>query len=102
MIQQGVSAGGLDGAGTSQQQRLAEGEGMTIGRVMDWTEARLDAIKSREEEEDEEEEREKERERGRATAAPGATSKSDGHATKATLPTTSASQPKEQVCFYFT
>jgi hypothetical protein len=42
---------------------------MTIGRVMDWTEARLEAIKSREEEEDEDEEREKEKERGRPPAA---------------------------------
>ena len=49
---------------------------MTIGRVMDWTEARLDAIKAREEEEDEDEEKEKEkgdkdkdRERGPAAAS---------------------------------
>ena len=42
---------------------------MTIGRVMDWTEARMEAIKSREEEEDEDEEREKEKERGRPPAA---------------------------------
>jgi hypothetical protein len=48
MIQQGVSVGG---SGLS--------DGMTIGRVMDWIEARLDAVKSREEEEEEEEEREK-------------------------------------------
>lgn len=57
VIQQGVSVGGVGGAGS-------EG-GMTIGRVMDWVEARLDAIRAREEEEDEEE-----RERdGKATAA---------------------------------
>ena len=49
---------------------------MTIGRVMDWTEARLDAIKAREEEEDEDEEKEKgdkdkdkDRERGPAAAS---------------------------------
>ena len=36
---------------------------MTIGKVMDWTEARVDAIKAREEEEDEDEEREKDKER---------------------------------------
>ena len=36
---------------------------MTIGRVIDYIEARLEAIKSREEEEDEDEERDKERER---------------------------------------
>ena len=37
--------------------------GMTIGRIMDYLEARLEAIKSREEEEEEDEERDKERER---------------------------------------
>lgn len=46
VIQQGVSVGGASNEG--------EG-GMTIGRVMDWVEARLEAIKTREEEEDEEE-----------------------------------------------
>ncbi|KAJ2936058.1 hypothetical protein H1R20_g1037, partial [Candolleomyces eurysporus] len=39
---------------------------MTIGRVMDWTEARLDAIKALEEDEDEDEERENQKERGRS------------------------------------
>lgn len=43
---------------------------MTIGRVMDWTEARMDAIKAREEEEDEEEERERDKERVVPTARP--------------------------------
>lgn len=62
MIQQGVS---LNPSGSSHD---AEGGGMTIGRVMDWTEARLEAIKSREEEEDEDEEREKEKDRGRPPA----------------------------------
>ncbi|KAF7334255.1 hypothetical protein MSAN_02386900 [Mycena sanguinolenta] len=33
--------------------------GMTIGRVMDWVEARLEAVRAREEEEDEEDERER-------------------------------------------
>jgi hypothetical protein len=42
--------------------------GMTIGRVMDWVEARLDAVRSREEEEDEEDERE----RGSHSSAPNA------------------------------
>ncbi|KAF8217791.1 hypothetical protein K438DRAFT_1795647 [Mycena galopus ATCC 62051] len=42
--------------------------GMTIGRVMDWVEARLDAMRSREEEEDEEDERE----RGSHSSAPNA------------------------------
>lgn len=46
MIQQGVSAGGVDDSV------------MNVGRIMDWVEARLDAVKAREEEEDEEEERE--------------------------------------------
>lgn len=52
MIQQGVSAGesSSDPNGTG---------GMSIGRVMDYVEARLEAIKSREDEEDEDEEREK-------------------------------------------
>ena len=49
VIQQGVSD---RGAGTESDG------GMNIGRVMDWVEARLEAIKSREEEEAEEEERE--------------------------------------------
>lgn len=38
---------------------------MTIGRIMDYIEARLEAIKSREEEEDEDEEKEREKERER-------------------------------------
>ncbi|KAF7348505.1 hypothetical protein MVEN_01368000 [Mycena venus] len=42
--------------------------GMTIGRVMDWVEARLDAVRCREEEEDEEDERE----RGSHSSAPHA------------------------------
>ena len=52
MIQQGVSAGesSSDPNGTG---------GMSIGRVMDYIEARLEAIKSREDEEDEDEERER-------------------------------------------
>lgn len=88
MIQQGVSVGGLDPSGLGS----GEGGGMTIGRVMDWTEARLEAIKSREEEEDEEEEREKERERGR----PAATSKPDP-GKQPTKATTASSTAKEQV-----
>lgn len=54
MIQQGVSAG-----------ESSDGNGMTIGRIMDYIEARLEAIKSREEEEDEDEEKDKERDRER-------------------------------------
>lgn len=51
MIQQGVSAGG-DHTGENP---------MSVGRIMDWVEARCDAIKAREEEEDEEEQKEKEK-----------------------------------------
>ena len=43
---------------------------MTIGKVMDWTEARVDAIKAREEEEEEDEEREKDKDRPPPSAAP--------------------------------
>ncbi|KAG5642737.1 hypothetical protein DXG03_002251 [Asterophora parasitica] len=64
MIQQGVSLN------PSAPSHDPEQGGMTIGRVMDWTEARLEAIKSREEEEDEEEEREKEKEGGKSKAPP--------------------------------
>lgn len=63
MIQQGVSAG---------ETSDLNGSGMTIGRVMDYLEARLEAIKSREEEEEEDEEKDKERER-QSKAPSGAT-----------------------------
>ncbi|KAF8153877.1 hypothetical protein B0H34DRAFT_661684 [Crassisporium funariophilum] len=68
-IQQGLSAGDLGQLGSHE----VEGGGMTIGRVMDWTEARVEAIKAREEEEDEDEERErsdKDRERSATTQQP--------------------------------
>lgn len=65
MIQQGVSVGGL-GSSASESSHGADNDGMTVGRIMDWIEARLEAIKAQEEEEDEEEEREKEKERARA------------------------------------
>jgi hypothetical protein len=68
MIQQGVSVGGL-GSTASSSSHDADNDGMTIGRVMDWTEARLEAIKAQEEEEDEEEEREREKEGARSTSA---------------------------------
>ncbi|THU84316.1 hypothetical protein K435DRAFT_406146 [Dendrothele bispora CBS 962.96] len=55
MIQQGVSVGGIDASESGSSSE----SGMTIGKVMDWIEARMEAIKSREEEEDEEEEKEK-------------------------------------------
>lgn len=48
---------------------------MTIGRVMDYTEARLDAIKALEEDEDEDEEKETQKERGRSANQPSAASK---------------------------
>ncbi|KAF9552096.1 hypothetical protein CPC08DRAFT_738261 [Agrocybe pediades] len=54
-IQQGVSTSHIG------QSSAMEGSGMSIGRIMDWTEARLEAVRSREEEEDEDEEREKDR-----------------------------------------
>ena len=44
------------GQAPSGSSHAVEGGGMTIGRVMDWTEVRVDAIKTREEEEDEDEE----------------------------------------------
>lgn len=68
-IQQGVSASNLgpEDAGPSHD---VEGRGMTIGRVMDWTEARLDAIKALEEDEDEDEEREKDKDRTRSNIPP--------------------------------
>lgn len=58
MIQQGVSAS--DGIA-----HPLTGETLSIGRILDWTEARIEAIKARGEEEDEDEEREKEKERAR-------------------------------------
>ncbi|KIN98263.1 hypothetical protein M404DRAFT_1005401 [Pisolithus tinctorius Marx 270] len=62
MIQQGVSVGGI---APSTSDNPLSGE-MSIGRILDWIEARVEAIKAREEEEDEDEEREKERDRTRA------------------------------------
>ncbi|KAJ3818615.1 hypothetical protein EV361DRAFT_915286 [Lentinula raphanica] len=78
MIQQGVSAEGIEhtqshnSSGTCSDSPSSS-QGMTIGKVMDWIEARMEAIKSREEEEDEEEEREREKERTTTanTTAPG-------------------------------
>ena len=60
---------------------------MTIGRVMDWTEARLEAIRATEEEEEEEEEREKER--------PTAQTISKGSATPTGTPTSPRSAAKK-------
>jgi protein involved in temperature-dependent protein secretion len=61
MIQHCVSAGNA-------------GEEVGVGRIMDWVEARLDAVKAREEEEDEEEEKEKERDPSTAANGGGRTS----------------------------
>ena len=67
-IQQGVSASDI-GQAPSGTSNAVEGGGMTIGRVMDWIEARVDAIRAREEEEEEDEEREKDKERAPRPAA---------------------------------
>lgn len=63
MIQQGVSTGGV----ALSDSNNPAGDVMTIGRIMDWIEARMEAVKAREEEEDEDEEREKEKERARGS-----------------------------------
>lgn len=62
MIQQGVSTGGI-----APSDHNPRSSGMTVGRILDWIEARMEAVKSREEEEDEDEEREKDRDRARVT-----------------------------------
>ncbi|KAF8890922.1 hypothetical protein BD779DRAFT_1515221 [Infundibulicybe gibba] len=93
MIQQGVSVGGVDPSGSGSSH---DAEAMTIGKVMDWTEARLDAIKSREEEEDEEEEKEKEKERGRSAPVPAsAAPKPEAKPAKSVTPSTSGPRPRE-------
>ncbi|KAF9040004.1 hypothetical protein BJ165DRAFT_1316181, partial [Panaeolus papilionaceus] len=45
-IQQGVSASGDVGQSPADPSRISEGttSGMTIGQIMDWTEARVEAI----------------------------------------------------------
>jgi hypothetical protein len=102
MIQQGVSVGGVADPSSTTAGSMAEGTGneMTIGKVMDWIEARLEAVKSREEEEDEDEEREKERARGNtnttasvSTVKPSATAKPGSTDNVATT-----SRHKDQVC----
>lgn len=76
-IQQGVSASDV-GQSPSASSHAVEGGGMTIGRVMDWTEARVEAIRAREEEEEEDEEREKDKERApRPVVVNAATTKSE-------------------------
>lgn len=64
MIQQGVSSG---------YTTDAVGGGRTIERIMDYIEARLEAIKAREEEEEEDDEKERER-RPSASASRATTS----------------------------
>lgn len=59
MIQQGVSVGGVEDPFLAGPMQDGSGNAMTIGKVMDWIEARLEAVKSREEEEDEDEEKER-------------------------------------------
>ncbi|GBE87283.1 predicted protein [Sparassis crispa] len=81
MIQQGVSTG---------ESSDTAGQGMTIGRIMDYIEARLEAIKSREEEEDEDEEKEKDREKERARPAASA---SVGSKIASKLPSASTGAP---------
>lgn len=66
MIQQGVSTSGLE----THSSNGTTTDGMTIGKVMDWAEARLEEIRAREEEEDEEEEKEKEKEKGKTKSTP--------------------------------
>ncbi|KAI0944186.1 hypothetical protein AcW1_001950 [Taiwanofungus camphoratus] len=95
MIQQGVSTG---------ESTDTDGRGMTIGRIMDYIEARLEAIKSREEEEDEDEEKEKERERAKSDGNVGPSStKGSGGATASKVPnlstdTSGAVKSKELPC----
>lgn len=90
MIQQGVSAGESSGP---------NGSGMTIGRIMDYIEARLEAIKSREEEEDEDEEKEKERERERNLAS-GSVKTPTSTPSTSKLPAASA-RPRDYVRYYY-
>lgn len=86
MIQQGVSAG----------ESSEGGSGMTIGRIMDYIEARLEAIRSQEEEDDEDEERDKER--LKASAAPVR----QVNAPKVPLPqAVAALRSKDQVSFFY-
>lgn len=95
MIQQGVSVGG-DANPSSGSMSEAMGNGMTIGKVMDWIEARLEAVKSREEEEEEEEEKERAKSSAQASTS---TAKPSG-AAKSRPPesVSSTTRHKEPVC----
>ena len=67
----------------STVSQRVDGDGMNIGRVMDWIEGRIDAVIAREEEEEEEEEREKDKER-------------TGPSTSRATPTTVPAMPKHE------
>lgn len=85
MIQQGVSTGGI----APSDNTTHSGE-MTVGRILDWIEARMEAVKSREDEEDEDEEREKERGPARVTPP---SARPDAHQTTHSFPSPSSQRP---------
>ena len=85
MIQQGVSVGDTSDA---------DGRGMTIGRIMDYLEARLEAIRSREEEEEEDDEKERDR---RPTASASTRPAPSALVKPITPPTSTVSRPREHV-----
>lgn len=95
-IQQGVSASGDVGQSPAGPSRISEGttSGMTIGQIMDWTEARVEAIKAREEEEDEDEERAQPARSAAAAAASRAVATAKAAAKK---PMNETQPPKETV-----
>ncbi|KAH9926660.1 uncharacterized protein BXZ73DRAFT_102915 [Epithele typhae] len=82
MIQQGVSAD----ADPSRE--------VTIGRIMDYIEARLEAIKSREEEEEEEDERERVARAGPTSVAASAPASAPASASAPPKPAHAVSAPK--------
>lgn len=88
MIQQGVSAG---------ESSDPDGGGMTIGRIMDYIEARLEAIKSREEEEDEDEEKDRERERERERNSAHAPAKAPSGTPSTSRPVALSLRPRDNV-----
>ncbi|KAF9477416.1 hypothetical protein BDN70DRAFT_861837 [Pholiota conissans] len=88
-IQQGVSASDI-GQSPLGSSHAVEGGGMTIGRVMDWTEARVDAIRAREEEEEEDEEREKDKERAAPRPPTSATAAAKSEEQKSATASTSS------------
>jgi len=86
MIQQGVSTGGVALSGSNSPA----GDVMTIGRIMDWIEARMEAVKAREEEEDEDEEREKEKEKARGSVPTSHNDANKGSSARAVFPADTA------------